>query len=250
MVKRIKTPYKRIFNVKVKTVLAFIAVSQGPLTANHCARFVGSYLACPPGDDCSVVVVCNGGALPTETALMFDAIGAQFLVRENDAGWDVSGFQSAAAQFPCDLLACCGVSIYWLRAGWFKLITDGWRQFGPGMYGMFSSHICRAHMNTSGFAVTPLYLQQYPKVKTHAERYEFEHGVHAMWRGIHAQGRPCKLVTWDGFWDPRQWRYPQNILFRGDQSNCIAWCNHVDRFFQADMGTKMAWSKHADGPFV
>lgn len=232
----------------MKVVVAYIAVTNAPHTAEMSSRFVGSWLACPPGADCELVVVCNGGPLPTETALLFDALGGKMLPKENDGGWDIGGFQHAAGVMPSDLLVCCGESVYWHRAGWLARIVNGWSQFGPGMYGMFSSNICRAHMNTTAFATAPIYLQQYPRVTTHAQRYEFEHGVHAFWRGLRGQGRPTKFVTWDGYWDQQHWRYPENILFRGDQSNLLARCNHTDRWFAADLATKMAWGSHADSP--
>jgi hypothetical protein len=117
------------------------------------------------------------------------------------------------------------------------------------MYGLFSSHLARAHMNTTAFAVDPRYLLGHAKVTNHRERYEFEHGERALWRRLANFNIPTLFVTWDGVWKPRQWRYPQNILWRGDQSNLLCWCNHTDRYAAAPPETKRNWEAGADQLF-
>lgn len=233
----------------VKIVVAYIAVTQGPLTADFCSRFVGSYLVCPPGVEHDLVVVCNGGPLPLETSLLFDPLNAVFLPRPNDGGWDISGYQETAQKIHCDMLVCLGESVYFHRPDWLLKMVNAWNEFGPGMYGFFSSFLVRAHLNTTAFVTAPLYLQQYPKAKDRASRYEFEHGTHSLWRTIQAQGRPAKLVTWDGVWDPIQWRLPKNILWRGTQENCLIYCNHTDRYRAAAIPVKKNWERGADQMF-
>jgi len=56
-------------------------------------------------------------------------------------------------------------------------------------------------------------------------------------------------VTWDGTWDPFQWRYPDNILWRGNQTNCLVYCNHTDRYNAAPVETRRNWERGADQPF-
>lgn len=230
-------------------VVAYIAVTQGILTEGYCSRFVGTWLTYDAGAKCSVLVVCNGGPLPLQTALLFDPLGAKFMPRLNDSGWDISGYQEVAAKIPCDMLVCLGESVYFHRPGWLKKMVEAWNQFGPGMYGFFSSNLVRSHMNTTAFVVDPSLLQQYPKVTSHQERYDFEHGAHCFWRAVQAQHRPTKLVTWDGVWDPFQWRLPQDILWRGSQRNCLAFCSHTDRYFAGDRKTREKWARWVDAPF-
>jgi hypothetical protein len=117
------------------------------------------------------------------------------------------------------------------------------------MYGFFASYLVRAHMNTTAFVVAPECLKIYPRPTDRASRYEMEHGTHALWRTLQAEGRPTKLVTWDGFYDPWQWRLPRNILWRGTQANCLAFCSHTDRYFAADHSTKQRWERMIDQPF-
>lgn len=226
--------------------IAYTVVSAGLISGDYCSRFVGSWLTCPPGVDCDLVAVCNGGPLPTELAMMFSAIPTQFFPRSNDNGWDISGFQDAASKFDCDMLVCLGESCYFHKPGWLVPVVEAWRKYGAGFYGFFSSHLVRPHLNTTAFAVDTKFLKGYPQVVNHRSRYDFEHGLNSLWRRMDQFGRPVKLVTWDGVWDQQQWRYPNNIMWRGNQSNCLIFCNHVDRWFAADEPTRKHWSAGAD----
>lgn len=236
----------------MKIVLAYIAVSRGPITADYCARFVASYHEFPPGVEHETVICCNGGALPTDIALMFSGLNAKFFPRVNDPGWDISAFIDGA-RGPCsdaDIMLCLGESVYFHREGWFARLFDAWSKHGPGMYGPFASNTVRGHLNTTAFCCSPMLLRQYPaRVSTHADRYEFEHGRTALWRLTSARRMPVRMVTWDGEWEPRQWRVPRNILWRGDQSNCLMFCNHTERFAAASWTTKQNWLRTCDQPF-
>lgn len=233
----------------MRIVIAYIVVTQGRITEEFVSRFVGSYLACDPGVPHETLAVCNGGPLRRELALMFEPLQATFLPRVNDEGWDISGFMDAAAKVPCDMLVCLGESVYFHSPGWLKRMVAAWEQFGPGMYGFWSSHLVRAHLNTTGFVVAPSHLLEYPRPTNHDQRYDFEHGIHSFWRHQQAKGRPTNLVTWDGVWGPLQWRLPKNILWRGNQTNCLAYCSHTDRYNSSDPALRAKWSRFIDVPF-
>lgn len=227
-------------------LLAYIALSGGPLTHDLCSRFVGSYLANPPGVDCHLIVVCNNGPLPLETELLFLPLNASFLIRENDPSFDIGGYMDVAKQFKGEFLFCCGESVYFHKPGWLAKIAEVWQQCGPGMYGPFASNLVRPHLNTTCFACSPQALLSYPKPTNRKERYELEHGENALWRRLHRQGKPVRLVTWNGAWKPEHWRLPKNGLWNGDQSNCLVWANHTDRYRAAKPDTKMKWAAWAD----
>lgn len=233
----------------VKILVVYIAVTQGPLTSDYASRFVGSYLACPPGVRHDTIVACNGGPLPRALALMFDPLGAAMMPRINDPGWDISAYQDIANQIECDLLVCLGESVYFHREGWLKRIADAWKGHGPGLYGFFSSNLVRPHLNTTAFVCDPALLRQYPKPTSRAARYDFEHGEHSFWRFVQSLGKPTCLVTFDGVWAPLVWRLPNDILWRGTQTNCLAFCSHTDHYFAADAATKKRWSAWIDAPF-
>lgn len=233
----------------MRVCLVYIVVTQGVRSAFFASRFIGTYQTIEPGHPHETIVVCNGGPLSTELGLMFEPLNPVFFPRENDAGWDLSGYIAAAhgPAVDADCMVCMGESVYFHRAGWLARIVEEWNRYGPGMYGFYSSFIQRPHMNTTAFATHPRLLREYPfAVKTHGERYNFEHGHNSFWRYVRNRAMPTRLITWDGCWEPFLWRYASNILFRGDQSNCLALCNHTSRYAEADPGTQAAWAQHAD----
>jgi hypothetical protein len=211
-------------------VVAYISVTNGGNTESYTPRFTRSYQEFPPGIDHELVVVANGGPLRPHIKAHWNGIDCRFMERVNDGGQDISGYQDVASHTDKKLIVCFGESIYFHRAGWLARIAEAWKEWGPGFYGFFSSHYVRAHLNTTAFACDPLFLRKYPFVKTHAERYAFEHGKHALWRRVVAANLPAALVTWDGVWEPGRWREPDNIMMRGDQSGCLFFCNHTDRW--------------------
>lgn len=232
--------------------LCYIAVTHGKVTADFASRFVSSYMQFPPGVGHETFICCNGGPLSHELACMFLPLNPKFFPRENDPGYDISAYISAAAG-PCkdfDMMVCLGESNYFHKEGWMKRLAEVWTKFGPGMYGPYSSNAVRAHLNTTAFCCPPLLLAQYPvRVGSRADRYEFEHGEQSLWRRIAKRGMPVRLVTWDGEWLPRQWRLPSNILWRGNQTNCLMWCNHSDRYGEAPQKTREGWMRSCDRPF-
>lgn len=236
----------------MKIVLCYIAVTHGSITADYASRFVASYFSFPPGAEHDTLIICNGGPLKYETALIFSALNPRFYPRVNDPGYDISGYIDAA-KGPCseyDMMICCGESCYFHREGWLKRMVSTWQRNGPGMYGSFSSNLVNPHLNTTGFVCSPKLLSKYPrKVQCKADRYEFEHGKFPFWKFVASRGSPVKMVTWDGEWEPRSWRSPANILWRGDQSNCLMFCIHTDRYATAPTSIKTKWARGADRPF-
>lgn len=235
----------------MKIAVVYTAVCNGPLTPNYVSRFVASYFAFSAEIDHDLIVCCNGGPLPTEIALMLAPTGARMFARHND-GWDIGGYLDAS-RGPCanyDMMLCLGESIYFWRPGWLRRFVETRKKYGEGMYGCFSSNAIRPHLNTTGFFCSPVLLRLWPRrISTKADRYNFEHGEQSFWRWVAARSLPVRLVTWDGDYEPRQWRMPRNILWRGDQSNCLLWTNHCDNWEKLDPLYKQKWSKFADSPF-
>lgn len=232
----------------MKITVAYIAVTHSPNMPNLSARFAASWQLYPPGVDCKLVVICNGGPLKPEHEFLFAGLpNVTFNHRTNDEGKDISAYIELSRTTDADMLVCMGESVYFHRSGWLSRMVEAWNKHGPGMYGFFASHAVRAHMNTTAFVIDPKHLREYPRqVITHDERYEFEHGKHSMWRRLMMRRIPVMFVTWDGVWPPRRWREPKNILHRGDQSNLLISCNHTDRFKNASPRVKSEWSMQAD----
>lgn len=236
----------------MRCAIIYCAVTHGERTFDHCARFVSTWNTYPPNHDCDLIVACQGGPLATETAMLFAGLNAKFWPRINDESRDIGAYLDAAKTIAkdYDMLLCLGESVSFVREGWLKRLVEAWQRYGPGMYGFFGSHVVRAHLQTTAFAIAPQLLREYPlSVTDRKSRYEFEHGERALWRRLYKRGVPVKLVLWNGEWSPGQWRLPQNCIWRGNQSNLLMHCNHVDKFREADEKTKRTWTAWADSPF-
>jgi hypothetical protein len=236
----------------MQLAVGYIAVTHGPKTEDLCSRFAHTYYAYPPDYPHDLYILCNGGPLPKEIGLLFAGLKPNFWLHKNDAGRDLSAYRAWANDVGdrYDAMLFLGESVYFHRAGWLKRLADAWIKHGPGMYGLWSSNLLRPHLQTTGFMCPQQEIAGWPTaLGSKEERYSFEHGPHALWRKLYYRGWPVRLVTWDGEYEPMRWRKPANILWRGDQRNCLAWNNHTDRWFQANEADKKRWSRWADGPF-
>ena len=230
--------------------IVYVCVTKGQHTRDFAARFVASFLRHPPLVPVSLTVACNGGPLDLETRLIFQALeSCELWPRANDSSWDLGAYYGRAKATKADMLVCLGESVYFHRGGWMVPMVEFWDELGPGMYGFFSSNYVRAHLNTTGFVISPQLLLEFPQPINHPGRYNFEHGQRSFWRYLASKKIPVGLVTWDGFWPPEKWREPQEILWRGDQTNLLAWCNHSDKFAYANPRLRSEWSMNADRPF-
>jgi hypothetical protein len=235
----------------VKIMVAYIAVVGGARSKEFAARFVASYLMFPPDAEHELVVVFNQqiNSPRTDLALCFLPVECRVFSRSN-LGFDIGAYLELSHQADVDLMVCLGQSIYFHRPGWLARLADAYQRHGPGMYGSFTSNLVNPHINTTGFACGPEFLRGYPDpVSSRTDRYNFEHGRASFWRRLYGLGKPVRLVTWDGEYAPPDWRKPDNILWRGDQSNCLMFCSHTDHYFSADAQTRAGWAKGADGPF-
>ena len=236
----------------MKIVLCYVVVTHGRITEEYVSRFVTTYHEYPPEAEHDTVIIANGGPLTSNIAVLFSGINSRTLARSNDDGWDISGYIEAA-KGPCagyDMILCLGESNYFHRPGWLRRFVEAWGKYGPGMYGPYATNVIRAHLQTTAFCCHPRMLQTYPMpVRNRSDRYEFEHGQYSLWRRLAKVRTPVRLVTWDGEWEPRAFRFPANIIWRGDQTNCLMWCNHSDFYRDAPADRKSNWSRSADRDF-
>lgn len=236
----------------MKICLLYITVTHGSKTLDFASRFAASYREHPPGIEHDAIVCCNGGPPSSDVAVAFAGTGAQFWPRANDPGYDLSAYMEAARTIAkdYDMLLCLGESNHFWKAGWLKRMADAWLKHGEGMYSPFASHVIRAHLQTTAFAISPKLLLDYPlPINDRPSRLEFEHGERALWRRLRKKGYPVKLVTWSGDWNPGQWRLPQNGLWAGDQSDLLWHANHSQNWAEADDRRKRSWTASANRPF-
>lgn len=235
--------------------IAYLTVTGGPRTDFFASRFASTFRKFTPGMPFELVVICNGGPPREGFSSLFGDLHGEYVVREN-VGGDIGAYIDLAKRMApnCNgdhCLLCLGESVYFWREGWLRRLAEAWVQSGPGMYGFYASKLVSKHLNTTAFAVDPRLLANYPEhVKTKEQRYQFEHGTFPFWRRIEAQGRPVKLIHWDNIQDPWQWRSTNNEFWRGDQTQCLMWCNHTERFANATKATKTRWQNNADRGLV
>lgn len=227
--------------------IGYTCVIQGQNSHVMAQRFCETLKRFPSGCNHELIVICNGGVPSKFLMKLFEGLNARFFTRSND-GWDIGGYIDLAKQCKSDLMMCLGESVHFHREGWLARIEDAWCAYGPGMYGCYSSYLVRPHLNTTAFAIGTHFLRDYPfKVMNRHDRYSFEHGESSMWRQVVKVGYQAALVTWDGVYGQNEWRTPENILWKGDQSNCLVWCNHTLKYLLAPIQTKMNWQSGADG---
>lgn len=234
--------------VGLKVLVVYICVSRGQNTTSYSKRFAETWMQHPAGCDHQLLICCNGGILPASVEAEFRKIKPtpKFLLRNNDSGWDISGFQQVAHTTDAEFLVCLGESVHFWRDAWLARWVEARQQLGPGMYGPLATFNVRAHLHTTSFGIDPVYLRNYPPVRNHPERYEFEHGNGALWKRVKTSGGGAWLVTWDGVWEPKEWRMPEGIIWRGSQSNILVKCNHTQRFDEASPETRFRWAENAD----
>lgn len=227
--------------------ILYTCVAGAAKTLTVCTRFVSTYLAFKPGFDHDLIVISNGGEPSSQVKAVFSATKASFIVRSNE-GWDIGGYREFAARSKAELLLCLGETVYFHRPGWLERIVDAFTQYGDGMYGIWASNLIRPHILTTAFATTPKLLTQYPHpTRNKEQRYAFEHGRNSFMNWLKLKNLSSRLVTWDGCWNSQIWRAPSNILWKGNQSNCLAFCNHTDNYNSMPEKTRLRWESIASG---
>ena len=214
----------------------------------ECAtQFGDTYKKFPPGITHNTVIVENCGNSSESERHLFSELPNVTFMRHDNSGWDIGAYIYASKQLHCDMAVYFGAHAYFHREGWLKRMADVWMKYGPGFYGCTSTYYVRPHFNTTGIWTSPDSVASYPhNVVTIKDRYEFEHGEHACWFLVNQQHKPTMLVTWDGEWNWRDWRKPQNLYNRGDQTNCLVWNKHNDYYKALSVSEQAKHSVWAD----
>ena len=233
----------------MKFLICYITVAGGEQTERYAQRFTSSFRNFPPGcDNWNMCVVSNGGPPHPNVSRHFTGLKTSFWERDN-SGWDIGAYIEVAQHSNNHIaLLCCGQSVYFYRPGWLARLKQVWDAHGHGLYGFYASNLVAKHLNTTCFCVAPELLRGWnQKVETKEQRYGFEHHPKTpFWKQVEALGRPVRLVMWYHDLAPWQWRTTENEFWRGDQSQCLMWCSHTDRYQNAVKGTRTRWTNNAD----
>jgi hypothetical protein len=229
---------------QVTVAVCYIVSHYSKRSREYATRFARTLVEFDPVYDFQLNILFDGTLLEPWLPSLFP--DANFHMVPHTQGWDIASYQNFATRTQADFMICLGESCCFNKAGWLSRIIEAREESGPGMYGFFSSNITRRHLNTTAFAVDARFLRLYPLVNSRKGRYDFEHGQFSLWQTVEQSGGAARLVTWDGIYQPSDWRKPDNILWKGDQSNGLMRCRHTDEFDQADAITKFTWQDNAD----
>jgi hypothetical protein len=227
--------------------LVIIHVNDDPHRA-QARKLVESYRLNPPGVEHRTILVCQDGQPDDETLKLFSALPDLTLYHHDDIGQDIGGYLAVSRLIDTDLMVCFGGSTFVRRQGWMKRMVEAFEKHGPGFYGATASYQISPHLNTTGIWLPPKLFSEYQrKIVTRNDRYDFEHGGDAFWKHVQFKlGLPVKMVTWCGEYDWPEWRTPENIYHRADQSNCLTYFRHSLNYQLASPRRKREYEALAD----
>lgn len=207
----------------------------------HAKNWVNSYIKFKPIELHRVIVCMSNGKASTEDMALFNPVTAEF-THYQENGWDIGAYQHVANSYDADLMVFTNSRVRFWKHGWLTRFIEAYTTFGPkGLYGASASNETNPHIRTACFATDPKVLRRFPyTVASREDGFRFESGAWNIMEWYRDHGYPVKMVTWDGFYDQRDWRRPANIFRRGDQSNCLVWDKHHDIYFQANPQEKIA----------
>lgn len=212
-------------------------------------RWLDSLLAFRPVIPHRVAIINRYASNPDG---MFDCVTPEHY-RYDGGGWDCGSWQFAAKNIETDLLVCFNSSTRIMSAGWLELFMLAAATHGDGLYGPLASFEIIPHIRTPCMVFAPSVIRDYPMtVDNRDDTYRFEvfgwpDGTPNVTQWVRAAGFRTMLVTRDGCYDQPDWRKPDGIFRRGDQSNLIVKDRHCDEYAASTDEVKAQLEKLADG---
>lgn len=220
----------------MKVTVIFVRVVTKPEYHHGSQRWLDSYLNFAPNCPHEVIVINRYADSPDA---MFDGIATRYL-RYDGGGWDCGAWQFAGRNIDTDLLVCFNSSTYVTGDGWLKRFVDAVEANGDGLYGPLASYEIQPHIRTPCMIFQPHVVNSYPyEVNSRDDTYRFEvfgfppkNINFTQW--VRDRGMRTMLVTWDGVYDLPDWRKPENVFRKGDQSNLVTWDRHCEAYSISD----------------
>ena len=228
------------------------ATTQNSAVYARCAeRFVRTYRQFDPGCGHELMVVFANPEMADADYLseLYRGCHARFTAYHG-TGWCSGAHQHAARTLAraTSFAVCLSARTHFWKAGWLARLVSARERHGAGFYGTMSSDEASRHLRTNCYGLDPRVLAEWPHPLDRREAtWELEHGEWNLSRKFHEEDRPSKLVTWSGEWDYADWRRPDNIFRRGDQSGCLVWDRHTDAYQDADGEGKRRLEDLAEG---
>jgi len=236
-------------------------INEYAVFASDAKRWAATRLQYDPGFPCDNHIVFTNGDAGSEHRKVFG--GIQF--KEHlfvGGGWDIGANQWVSGKLKeYDLAVFMNARGYFNRAGWLaRLMEARDSEFDAnGLYGISTS--CEPspipnpyvigpnpHVRTGCFATRPSALNRYPYlINSRAKSFMFESGPWNVSQWYEDMGYKVLMVTWDGVYWKCDWRKPDNIFRRGDQSNLLVRDRHTAMFDSASDQERAILSSRADG---
>lgn len=215
-------------------------------------RFLATYKQFKPTVPHELVVCCcgadNRAAIPVEVENSYNGLNPIF-ANYGGRGWDIGAFQHVVQLLHVDFAVFLATPVYFWRADWLQKMVDAFNQYGDGLYGPMASYEHAPHIRTSCFGCSPALFRLYPyKIDSRDKARFFESTDWNFSTWVREEcGLPVKMVTADGSYDEPEWRKPDNIFRRGDQSNTLIRDRHCDLYNLASPEEKLQLANAADG---
>lgn len=233
-------------------------------TFTPCAiRWTETYHKFHPGWGHDIHIAFSNGAIKKEHKRLFQ--GIHFKAHNfQGGGWDIGTYQWMSARLAgdYDFVVFMNARAHFWKEGWLRRLMEAREEkFDPnGLYGPSASFercplkwpLIRTgkdpHIRTATFATNPKTFNRYPFLVDSREKgFMFESGQWNFSKWYEDMGYQVWMVTWDGMYAKADWRTPQNVFRKGDQSNLLVCDRHTEMFATGDEQTRIALTKNADG---
>lgn len=200
--------------------------------------------------DYKLVAACCGGTSNDEVKNLFHDINTLF-VDYPDNGCDIGSAQWIAkntsqffgqhSDWNNAWIICMTSRCYFFRAAWLKRYSEAFLAKGENdLYGASASwEGGKAHICTRAYALHCSRFWHYPHlIDTRAKGQKFEVGEWCITEWFRKQNSGCWQITWEGEQEQSDWRKPENIFRKGDQTNMLVWDRHTDYYRDASEDEK------------
>lgn len=215
-------------------------------------RWVNTYHRFRPKCPHDVRIVCCGGHKNAIVERTYYSLMCTFDTYLG-SGSDIGACQHAIKHVDSDFVVCMSTPVYFWMDGWLERLIEAREFYGDGLYGPMASYEVSPHIRTSCWCVDPKTFMLYPHVIDTREKccwaeaadHNGEYWQMSNWYEL--IGKPVMMVARDSIRARAEWRTPDNIFRRGDQSNCIVRDQHVDVYDAAHYHERLQLEARADG---
>lgn len=229
-------------------------VAPGDIYAERAELFMESYAQYPAGAPHDLVIIQKDGSQPIHTNGWCEQAEHLSFVHHPNEGYDIGSFQRICATEPgYDLVLWLGSWARILATDWLRKMVKPFKSRRMGMTattGSFEAGVSlqrpNAHLRTGAFVMRPQVLLSlgFHTCYTRMDTYEFEHGIHSLYRRIQRCGLDGVVVdkhgamysedSWEDSYTYRRGEQ-HNLLIADHQTETFAVAGSEDREMTARM---------------